>query len=124
MEGYLRVQDQIKHLHFLEVSGMTGAKMDVLFDFICEAVSAAGVAPGGLHARIREVIEQVGDDVTGYEQDGDLEEEQYKVAILGATVALGRDIVKLAVISDRIYEVALVVPVKLPEWEEQEKTNP
>ena len=48
---------------------------------------------------------------------------KYKIAIIGATGAIGREIVSAAIKSDQIEVMTLLVRRKLPEWEEFEKNN-
>ena len=52
-----------------------------------------------------------------------------KIAIIGATGATGREIVKYAATplpdgSHRVAELTLIIRKKLPEWEELEQTDP
>ena len=50
-----------------------------------------------------------------------MESRTYKVAIIGATGAIGKEIVTHALANPSISEISLLIRKKLPEWENQEK---
>ena len=53
-----------------------------------------------------------------------MEGQKYKIAIIGATGAIGKEMVRLISTNPKVEEVALLVRRKLPEWDEMELEIP
>ena len=53
-----------------------------------------------------------------------MEGPKFKIAIIGATGAIGKELVRLLGNDNRVSELALLVRRKLPEWDEMENTTP
>ena len=47
-----------------------------------------------------------------------MEGQQYKIALIGATGAIGKEIVRWALDNPSVGEISLLIRKKIPEWEE------
>ena len=45
--------------------------------------------------------------------------QKFKIALIGATGAIGREIVEWAASNDKVEEMTLIIRRKLPEWEKE-----